>query len=313
MKSSILATLSYSDIFDYPLTEEEIWQWLISEDGRHLPAGKAGRTEDGKQKTEDRKAFAHSLQLVLDSHLISVKEGFYCLKGREEIFPIRKQRDFWSKPKIRRAEKVAVILRLIPWIKLIGITGGLARNNVDEEDDIDLFFIAAQNRLWLTRGIVVLILSFLGLYRRPNKFKDMICPNMFVAESSLKMEPEDIFTAHEVCLLKPIFVRGDIYQKFLIENRWVEKFLPNVLKDIKQLSDLAIEKGKKENFLNYLITQLLNILEVFARKLQLWYMRKKRTTELVSDNLIKFHPQDARNWVLEEYQKRLKIYGLDNL
>lgn len=306
MKSSILATLSYSDIFDYPLREEEIWEWLISEDGRQ-------RTEDGNQKSEDRKTFAHSLTLALNSHQIGMTQGFYHFLDREKIVVVRRRRTEYSKSKIRRAEKIAVILRLIPWIKLIGITGGLARNNSEKEDDIDLFFITAQNRLWLTRGFVVLILSILGLYRRPNKFKDMICPNMFVTESSLKMEPEDIFTAHEVCLLKPIFVRGDIYQKFLIENLWVRKFLPNVLEDIKKLSHLAIEEKKRDNLPNCLIAQLLNYCEVFSQKLQLWYMRRKRTTELVSDELIKFHPQDARNWILEEYQKRLKIYGLDKV
>jgi len=37
-------------------------------------------------------------------------------------------------------------------------------------------------------------------------------------------------------------------------------------------------------------------------------MRKKRTTEVVSDGIIRFHPQDARNWILKAYKKRLKNY-----
>ena len=47
-------------------------------------------------------------------------------------------------------------------------------------------------------------------------------------------------------------------------------------------------------------------LEALAKKLQLWYMGQKRTNEVVSDSLIKFHPQDVREWVLDEYQKRLR-------
>ena len=47
-------------------------------------------------------------------------------------------------------------------------------------------------------------------------------------------------------------------------------------------------------------------LEALARWAQLKYMQPRRTTEIVELGRIRFHPQDAREWVLEEYQKRLK-------
>ena len=52
-------------------------------------------------------------------------------------------------------------------------------------------------------------------------------------------------------------------------------------------------------------------LEALAKKLQLWYMGQKRTNEVVSDNLIKFHPRDVRAWVLGEYQERLRRLKID--
>jgi len=51
-------------------------------------------------------------------------------------------------------------------------------------------------------------------------------------------------------------------------------------------------------------------LEVLARWAQLKYMAKKRTTEVVEEGRLRFHPQDARNWVLPEYKKRLKKLGI---
>lgn len=297
--NSILSTLAYADIFDYPLTEEEIFEWLIS-----LKTEDRGRkSEARRQKAEDRKYFAHSLQLALDSHLISVKEGFYYLSGRDEIIKIRQERERYSTPKLQRAEKVAGILRLIPWIKLIGITGGLARKNADRDDDIDLFFITANNRLWLTRGVVVLILSLLGLYRRKNKIANMICPNMFVSADNLRMRPEDVYMAHEVCLMRPIFVQNDTYQRFLDENSWVSRYLPNFFSG-NTLNKSAEQRGKISG--NQLLDQFLSALERVAKQTQVWYMHSRRTTETVSDNLIKFHPHDVRGEILEKWAKRLK-------
>ncbi|MDP3955206.1 MAG: hypothetical protein Q8Q15_02480 [bacterium] len=311
MKAQILATLAYADIFDYPLTEEEIWEWLINlktENGKQ-------KTDYRRQKTEDREEFAHSLQLALHSHSIRMSQGCYCLPGREEIIKIRQEKERWSVSKFKRAEKVAGILRLIPWIKLVGVTGGLARMNADKGDDIDLFFITAKNRLWLTRGLVVLVLSLLGLYRRKNKIANMICPNMFVSEDCLQMKPEDVYMAHEVCLMKPIFIRGDTYQRFLRINSWIKNFLPNALdsknqkskiKNTDQISKLFSLLILICNFTFYILN--FTFIEKISRFFQIWYMRQRRTTEVVSDNLIKFHPQDVRQEILTKWQERRESY-----
>ena len=51
-------------------------------------------------------------------------------------------------------------------------------------------------------------------------------------------------------------------------------------------------------------------LEALARWLQLKYMAPRRTTEVVEPGRIRFHPQDARKWVLREYKERLKKLGI---
>lgn len=303
MKSSILATLSYADIFDYPLTKEEIWQWLVG----NLKFKIVSRSEI-PLRGENLK-LDEVLKQLIEKKLCGFKNGYYFLPGREGIVKTREQREGLAKEKIKRAEKVAGILRFIPWIKLIGITGALARKNSSCDDDIDLFFITAQNRLWLSRGLMVLTLRVLGLYRRPNKITNMICPNMLISEDALKMEPEDLFTAHEVCLMKPIFARDQTYQKFLGANSWVEKFLPHVYRRLTRIGNA----DKRRISVNQRLSQRQSALERVARDLQLWYMRKRRTAEVVSDDLIKFHPQDAREWVLQEFQRKQKLYRFDRM
>ncbi len=51
---------------------------------------------------------------------------------------------------------------------------------------------------------------------------------------------------------------------------------------------------------------LFTKLEALARWLQLKYMAPRRTIEVVEPGRIRFHPQDARQWILKKYQARLK-------
>ncbi|MFZ5365795.1 MAG: hypothetical protein ACOZBZ_00700 [Patescibacteria group bacterium] len=298
MKKAILSTLAYGDIFNYPLTKEEIWKWLIWEERR---AKREGRRE---------REFNHWFEFVLNSCQIRVTQGFYHLPDRENIVKLRKKREAWSQQKLKLAEKVAGILREIPWIKMTGITGALAMKNSQENDDIDLLIITSRNRLWLTRFLTVFLVELFSKRRHPQdlEVKDKICLNMFLDEDHLAVpeKERDLFSAHEVLQLKPIWSRDNLYERFLRENAWVEKYLPNGI-DIK---------NQKLNIKNiYRISKLFSFLiflcnftffERLSKKFQLWYMRDRRTTEKISDGIIRFHPQDARIWVLKEYRKRLK-------
>ena len=203
-KQTILKTLHYADIFDYPLTASEVRKFLVE------PA------DDAFEET-----------------LSQMGSGpYYCLPGRGEIIKLRQQRKKWSQPKLKRAKNIASILKFIPWIKLIGVTGALAMKNSNEDDDIDLIVITSSKRLWLTRGLVVTLLSLAGQYRRPNKIKDKICPNLLLSEDALEFLDHDLFTAHEIVQMKPIFERDNTYQKFLRANGWVKEFLPNWRPDV---------------------------------------------------------------------------------
>lgn len=208
-KKAILRTLAYADIFDYPLKENEIYRFLISKS--QIPSSKLQK------------------ELLALSSKVSQKEGFYFLRGREKIVSLRKKREQWSREKLKIAKRVAGWLKLIPSIKMVAVTGALAMENSDEEDDIDLFIVTSANRLWLSRGLVVTFLRLTGQYWRPGKIKNKICPNMLLDENHLRIpkKEQDLFSAHEVCQLKPLWDRDKTYQKFIQANQWVKRFLPN--------------------------------------------------------------------------------------
>ena len=293
MRKAILQTLVYADIFDYPLTAREIYKFLITP--------KPLRFSVLKKKLKE---------IARRDELIKSKGEYFFLKGREEIVRLRQKRKFWSQRKIKIAKKVSRWLRLIPWIKMVGISGALAMENADKNDDIDLLVVAAKKRLWLTRVLAVFLTELLGCRRRPKdkQVNNKICLNMFLDEDCLTVpkNEQDLFSAHEVVQLKLLWERKNCYQKFLRANLWVKNYLANSL-DIKKLRDEDI-KGEKKN--NFLISQFLNFLELIAYKIQVAYMNSRRTKEVVEAQRIRFHPRDCREWVLKKYQEKLKDYSI---
>jgi hypothetical protein len=294
LSRSIIATLVYADIFSQPLTSSEIWFWL-----------------QGKAVSKSR--VIKQLRILSGKKIKSSQKSLYYLSGREEIITgrIQKQKDSDQKWKI--AQRVGLILKIIPTIKLIGVTGGVSVNNANLNDDIDLFFITQAGTLWSSRLWSTILVELFFRRRHPNEeeVKNSICLNMFLTKNNLKIPTveQDIYIAHEVLQMQPLWERGNIYHQFLSVNSWVERYLPNAYKFKMYNAQCAIKKTNQEKS-----SRIIYFFEPLARKIQLWYMRKHRTTEIVSDNVLRFHPNDMRGQIKIAYNNRLNKYNipLDN-
>lgn len=290
-KQNVLQTLIYGDIFDYPLSRGQLWQFLIAE------------------KKITKQSFEQAVDSV--SNPLEVKNEWFYLAGRASILKKRLHREKISQVKFRIAKRVSRFLSFVPTVYLVGVSGALAVKNADEDDDIDLFIIAQKNTMWTTRLISLLILEMLGLRRKRKEknAKDKVCLNMIVDEKflALPFEKQNLYTAHEVAQMVPLVERENIYRKFIKANLWVKNFLPNAL---KRRTVLNIRQNSAESFFSVFLRLVLfsSVLEWLAKKLQLWYMRRHRTTEITSDHMLAFHPFDYQEKVLEEYKKRLKKY-----
>ncbi|HSX40587.1 MAG TPA: hypothetical protein VLF68_03145 [Candidatus Saccharimonadales bacterium] len=293
-KQAIIKTLLYSDIFDYPLTKNELRTYLIS----------------GKKVSHDE--FEKSLAKL--STELMYKNGFYCLKNRSEIIKKRIQRKKISIQKLAAGKKSVAMLSKIPSVLFIGISGGLAVQNADKDDDIDIFIIAQKNKLWLTRLAAIIVLIVLGKYRSRNtkKVANKICLNMLIDETALPLPKsrQNLYSAHEIAQLLPVFNRDNTYEKFIQANIWVKKYLPNTLTSMKY-KVLGIEYKKKKRDQKYLILYtLFSILNTGAKWLQLLFIKKHKTTETITDSFLAFHPFDYKNRVLEAYKAGLKRYNI---
>jgi hypothetical protein len=209
IQTAILRTLAYADVFNYPLTLKELHRFLIG-------------------KKTDSQGLKKTLKTLKK---ISSRGDYFFLKNKEKNVYLRRKRKKWSQGKWLLARKVASWLRLIPWIKMVTVTGNLAMDNAEQDDDVDLLIITAKKRLWLTRLLTNFLVEIVANRRRPGdkEVKDKICLNMFLDENHLKLpvKEQNLFTAHEVCQLKPLWVRNQLYQRFIQENLWCQRFLPN--------------------------------------------------------------------------------------
>lgn len=285
LKTQIVETLAYADLFDYPLKEEEVIRWLI------------GTKQESKR--------TYKLFLRRANGVVFRQDGFLHLTDRQRLIRLRRERLFITEKKYLVAQKISRILSHIPTILGIGISGSLAMANARKKDDIDLFIITKPGTLWLTRLFAVLVLELFGVRRRPNDrdVKDKICPNIFLDANFLAFPEKNLYTAHEICQLRMLFDRNNTYQKFMQANMWVRRYLPNaILEDNKML---GYEDDKKNS-------NSLNIFELLAKMAQLAYMKmhSRLKDADISQGRICFYPKTYNTSLLRKYQRRLKKYGV---
>src|SRR3989344_3645933 len=142
LAESILTTLAYHDIFNYPMRAEEIHHYLIG----------AKASPQTIQRT---------LDLMTQRGNLSERESYYFLEGKGLIVATRQLRQKYSKAKLKRARFFARLIKLITTVKLIAISGALAMQNSHKNDDIDLVIVTTKGTLWTTRFLAnILLLPF---------------------------------------------------------------------------------------------------------------------------------------------------------
>ena len=259
-------TLYYHDIFEYPLTKKEISLW------------QPGKKLEGE--------FVKPVEIE--------KKGEYSfLKGEGRLVTARREREKISKRKLEIAKKGARIISLIPFVKMVAITGALAMGNAKVSSDVDLFIICERGSLWITRLITILLLDTLGVPRNAGGRveRDKLCLNMWLDERDLIWDRKDrnFYTAHEIAQIIPLTNKDNTYERFIRQNRWIGDFWPNAVGKTGEIRRKEIkEKSSSSSVLNFLIFPF----ELLAFWAQYLYMKPKMTREIVTPTRAIFHPRD---------------------
>ncbi len=214
---NIVATVTYYDVMDFPLTAFEIWKHLLEYD-REKPA-----------LTEPVSFFQvwqilHSEQL---SGKISEKNGWYFLKGREALVEKRIKSEKLSVKKLKGMKRLAKVLAYVPYLRMVGATGSLAMKHGVKGSDWDMFVVLRSGRIWMGRTILTLFLHAIGKRRHGKKISNRACLNYFVTDDNLEIATKDLFSAHEYRFLIPLLSFAT-FQKFELKNQWIKTYKPNL-------------------------------------------------------------------------------------
>jgi hypothetical protein len=229
----ILATIAYYDGFSYPLTAFEIWKYLIRTDYS------SDRNESMNIKMGE---LFKELQSDVFSKFLESSNGFYFLKGRSELVEARIKKQKISAGKLKRLVRVTYWLRFMPFVRMIGVTGGLAMKNAHRKSDWDLLVVTASGHIWTGRTFVTLFAHLIGKRRYGKKIVNRVCLNYFVTEDSLEVMTKDLFSANEYMFLVPLF-GVEVYRRFQIRNQWIKNIKPTY--DLQELSQM---KTREDDF-----------------------------------------------------------------
>lgn len=204
LETAVWRTIVYADVFDYPLTLAEIHFFL--EGVAAPPVAVEQVLQNGR---------------LLPDHLAH-HPPYYTLPGREAIRQTRRRREALSQALWPVAVRYGRLIASLPFVRLVAVTGSLAVNNVDERlgADIDYLVVTQNGRVWLSRAFIITIVR-LAAWRGYT-----LCPNYILAESALTFPDQNIYTAHELLQMAPLYGL-DVYHQIRRLNGWAARFMPN--------------------------------------------------------------------------------------
>jgi len=304
LSQKIITTLAYYDVLDYPMTPFEIWKYLtIVNNDQALKTDKEEIDLAGVIKELESKEI---------KRYVSEFQGYYFLKGRQGVVRQRLERNKIAEQKFKTTRRIVKWLRLVPFVRMVAVTGTLAMKNTKRKSDLDLLIVLEHGHIFTGRTLVTGLVHLLGARRYKNKIADRICLNFFITDKSLEINLQDLFSAHEYSFIFPLFGRK-YFHKFQEANRWIksykENFAPDMMVNMKMLED------------GFGFRMVRNIGEIilsdrfFEHQLKKWQterIKKDPRTHLpgsmvmADDNALIFLPEPEGPRVFEEFQARLK-------
>jgi predicted nucleotidyltransferase len=291
IKQNILKTLAYFDIFNYPLTNEEVRRFLPHKCNQLV--------------------VNEILYQLIRENLVYKLNDFYSLQNNPKLAEIRMAGNKHAIKLLKIARQAAKILSWFPFVESVAVSGSLSKNYADEKADIDFFIITSANRLWIARTCMHIFKKFTYLIRKQNWF----CMNYYIDEMKMEIGEKNIFSAMEIVTLLPM--QGiDCFRKFIEVNSWTRKYFA------EQNIFLPPQQKTKKIFLRNLFEKILS--QRFVDPIEKWLMdltdkrwKKKLHAGKINDHGIRMamisdphfskpDPQYFQSKIILEYELRVQ-------
>ena len=288
---AIIETLLYYDIFDYPLTSDQLYYFLM-------------------YVKPNREEFDQVLDELVKAGRVQTAGYWYCLPGRQELEIVREQREQRANKLLHAAERAADRIRHLPFVRGIYLSGDLSKGVAGPDSDIDFFIITAPRRVWICK-------AYLASFRRKrrNNPDKLLCFNYLLAENAMELEEKNLFTAAEVVGLIPLSgVRA--FRRFLHANDWIAAYFPRYRHASHHTDTRHHGRSRKQKWRELIyrnpLGDLLDILLLWLWKMawSIKYRNKPDTRAALMKGIhrtfSKSHGYPTDREILAEYARRLQ-------
>jgi hypothetical protein len=296
IEAAVMRTVLYGDVFDFPMTAAEIHHFLI-------------HNQAVRKATIDKLLSTSS---TLAQHLI-LDQPYIACNGREALIDIRRQREQQSQQVWDTAITYGRWLAWLPFVRMVAITGALAMRNNKAGDDYDYILITTPGRVWLARAFAILLVRICKLRGVT------ICPNYVLAANALEQTRKDIYIAHEITQMIPVYGQ-DLYFAMRSHNMWTSNHLPNAhapLHDHHATAPARLPRTLKRLAEIVLTGRIGDTLDTWEHRRKIRRFQAELKTPNSSAQLdrtqVKGHFNDYGYRVIAAYEERLHQYGLNVL
>ncbi len=294
VKQAILSTLAYFDLFEVPLTREELSEYLLFE------------------KAEER-----ALDLYLkDSSVVHKREGFLSFRWNPEFWQEWEEKQARTRSAFKKVARWRWLLQLCPFVKLVAVCNSSTIGDTRENSDIDLFVVAKPGRLFTARLGLTLLTSMFGLRRHGSKVRGRFCLSFYVTEeamdlSAIALPSYDIYLAFWAHSLEPVAGEYATYEAFVAHNeRWLSSYFHLTPKRKRHFRArrgfIKFMHGFLELILNFDAVERWCRSKQWSRALAKFQTLEDKSGTLISDSMLKFHDHDARLEIREEWRKKVE-------
>jgi len=292
LRSSILKVVAYFDLFNYPVSMEDILFFLDSEAAEY------------QVKKE--------IEMLLNEECLFRTGQFFSLRNDPALAEKRDRGRQHAEELLPIAERGARFLFQFPFVSGVCISGSLSKRCADEKADIDYFIITRANRLWIARTLMHCFKKLTYLRGRQHRY----CMNYFIDEEALEIKEKNIFTATELITLMPASGNGGV-TRFFRANDWVVRHYPQYLYRSRQAQvspDPSLIKRCCEKLLD---NRLGDRLDDFLRRVTSGRWKKKeeqgrlnikgnRMTLQCTKHFSRPNPEVFQQKVLTRYQRKVR-------
>lgn len=286
--SSVMRTLLYFDIFQHPLTFEEI--------ARFCPVP-PGRLRD-------------ALRTLRQESLLFEFDGHFALHPLKTLLERRRANEARARARMPKAARMSRFIAGFPFVEAVMLSGSMSKGVLAPDGDIDYFIVTKPGRLWVARTLLVLFKKAFLLNSRRD-----FCVNYFVDTDHLTIEDRNLFTATEVVTLKPM-AGAATCAAFFGRNPWAFERFPNLELPVLPPDEVPRPRSKRalERMLNGRFGEHLDDLCMRLTFLR-WKRRfggmDARTFELALRTrkyVSKHHPQSFQQRVLDALDERMNRF-----